>query len=79
MTLSDITSKITRKPKTLARIERTIELGAFVMLANGKFGTLTLIALRDYYEGEQKRAWVEGDGFTAWVTEKDIFAYRNIQ
>lgn len=75
MTFADVMNTITRKPRTLARVERTIETGAFILLTDGRFGTLTSI---DMIQGE-KRGYVVGQGFAASVTEVEIFAYRNME
>lgn len=63
-----------RNSKAQARIERTIEIGAFVLLTDGRFGTLVSI---DMVQGE-KRGYIEGLSFTASITDEDIFAYMNV-
>lgn len=73
MTLSDILHTLTRRNRTLARIERIIEVGATIILTDGRMGTLDSI---DIIQGE-RRGYVLGDGFAASVTEDDIFIYRN--
>ena len=78
MTFSDIINTLTRKPRTLSRIERTIECGAFILLCDGRMGTLTVISERDILLGERTYGWVEGNGFATWITEDDIFIYRNV-
>lgn len=74
MTFADIFNALTRKPRTLSAAERTIELGAYILLADGRAGTLDSI---DTVQGE-RRGYVIGNGFAASVTEQDIFAYRNV-
>lgn len=64
-----------RKPKTLARIERLIEIGAFIMLVDGRYGTLDSIEM---VQGE-KRGYVIGDNFAASITDNNIFAFRNVE
>lgn len=64
-----------RKPRKLQQIERTIEVGAFILLTDGRFGVLESI---DMVQGE-RRGYVVGNGFAASVTEVDIFAYRNME
>lgn len=66
---------LNRKPKTLARIERLIEIGAFIMLVDGRYGTLDSI---DMVQGE-KRGYVIGDGFAASITDSEIFAFKNVE
>lgn len=70
-----MTLNIFRKPKTLARIERLIEVGAFIMLADGRCGTLDSI---DMVQSE-KRGYVIGEGFAASITDNDIFAFKNVE
>jgi hypothetical protein len=72
MTFADITQKIFRN-RHMARIERTIESGAWVLLHDGRMGVLESI---DMVQGE-RRGYVVGSGFAASITEVDIFAYRN--
>lgn len=64
-----------RKPRTIARIERLIEIGAFIMMTDGRYGTLDSI---DMVQGE-KRGYVIGDGFAASITDDEIFAFRNVE
>jgi hypothetical protein len=70
-----LANPFTRKQRTLATIERTIEVGAFILLTDGRFGTLTSI---DLIQGE-KRGYVEGHGFAASVVDGEIFAFRNME
>lgn len=64
-----------RNSKAQARIERTIEIGAFILLTDGRFGTLVSI---DIIQGE-KRGHVVGQGFAASIADADIYAYRNME
>jgi hypothetical protein len=64
-----------RNSKAQARIERPIEIGAFILLTDGRFGTLVSI---DMVQGE-KRGYVEGHGFAASVVDGEIFAFRNME
>lgn len=64
-----------RNSKAQARIERTIEVGAFLLLTDGRFGTLVSI---DMIQGE-KRGYVIGNTFAASIVDAEIFAYRNME
>lgn len=74
MTLADITTAIFRKPRILVTVERSIEIGAYILLNDGRAGVLASI---DMVQGE-KRGYIIGEGFAASVTEADIFAYANV-
>ena len=74
MTLAQITQLFTRKPRILANVERTIEVNAFVMLNDGRTGTLVSI---DLIQGV-KRGYVCGEGFAASVVDGEIFGFRNV-
>jgi hypothetical protein len=75
MTFADLTTIITRKPRMLRKIECTIEIGAFILLNDGRMGELVSIDLVQ----DEKRGYVIGSGFAASITEIDIFAYRNVE
>lgn len=73
MTLRDISNKIFNR--NLSRVERTIEVGAFILLTDGRFGTLVSI---DMIQNE-KRGYVVGNGYAVSITDSDVFAFRNME
>jgi hypothetical protein len=64
-----------RKSKITTKVERLIEIGAFIMLKDGRFGTLVSI---DIIQGE-KRGYVTGNGYAVSITDTDVFAFRNME
>lgn len=74
MTFASIATAIFRKPRILANVERTIEIGAFILMTDGRTGVLASI---DLIQGE-KRGYVVGQGFAASITETEIYAYKNV-
>jgi len=72
MTFQDITNRIFNR--YARRIERTIEVGAYIILTDGRAGVLDSV---DMVQGE-KRGYVIGEGFAASVTEAEIAFYKNV-
>lgn len=75
MTFADLVKTLTNR--TLVRIEKIIEPHATVILTDGRMGTIDTI--RDAYGDGVQRAYVIGETFAAWVTEKEISMYKNVE